>query len=129
VPSADRSARHHINALTQLLKYIPRSIVNAAAIEHGVEIKPNEDHPALPRTPVGAHQPAVATCPIHSPPRHPAHGGISSGGPYIGSSQMLPDPGGHSQSSWKNSFHSRCCIRPCSPSGRVNAVGQHLKYV
>jgi hypothetical protein len=33
MPSADRSARHHINALTQLLKYIPRSIVNAAALE------------------------------------------------------------------------------------------------
>lgn len=32
-------ARHHINALGQLLKYIPRSIVNAAAARHGVEAK------------------------------------------------------------------------------------------
>jgi hypothetical protein len=53
--------------------------------------------------------------------------GMSSGGPYIGSSQMVPEPGGHSQSSWKKSFQRRCCIRPCSPSGRVKAMGQHLK--
>lgn len=32
-------ARHHINALGQLLKYIPRSIVNAAASRHGIEAK------------------------------------------------------------------------------------------
>ena len=78
--------------------------------------------------------PSPTSCSSSSPadrphPRHLPHGGISSGGPYIGSSQMLPDPGGHSQSSWKNNFHSLCCIRPCSPSGRLNAVGQHLKYV
>lgn len=39
-------------------------------------------------------------------------GGMSSGGPYMGSSQMVPEPGGHSQSSWKKSFQRRCCIRP-----------------
>lgn len=37
-PSA-RPVRHHINVLGQLLKYIPRSIVNAAATAHGVEAK------------------------------------------------------------------------------------------
>ncbi len=39
MPSTARPARHHINVLAQLLKYIPRSIVNAAAIKHGVEAK------------------------------------------------------------------------------------------
>ena len=39
MPSAARPALHHINVLTKLLKGIPRSIVNAAAIEHGIESK------------------------------------------------------------------------------------------
>ena len=38
-PPSAQPARHHINVLGQLLKYIPRSIVNAAAIEHGVEAR------------------------------------------------------------------------------------------
>ena len=37
--SSARPARHHINVLGQLLKYIPRSIINKAAIEHGVEAR------------------------------------------------------------------------------------------
>ena len=37
-PSA-QPARHHINVPGQLLKYIPRSIVSAAATMHGVEAK------------------------------------------------------------------------------------------
>ena len=36
-PSSAQPARHHIHVLGQLLKYIPRSIVNTAAIEHGVD--------------------------------------------------------------------------------------------
>ncbi len=39
MPSAARAARHHFKVLTQLLKYIPRPIVNAAAIEHGIDAK------------------------------------------------------------------------------------------
>ena len=39
MPTAARPARHHINVLAQLLKYIPCSIVNAAAIEQGIEAK------------------------------------------------------------------------------------------
>jgi hypothetical protein len=35
----NQPTRHHINVLGQLLKYIPRSIVNAAAAHHGVEAK------------------------------------------------------------------------------------------
>jgi hypothetical protein len=35
-PSA-QPARHHINVLGQLLKYIPQGIVQAAAREHGVD--------------------------------------------------------------------------------------------
>ena len=38
LPSA-QPARHHVNVLGQLLKYIPRSIVNGAAARHGVEAK------------------------------------------------------------------------------------------
>lgn len=38
-PSSAQPVRHHINVLGQLLKYIPRSIVNAAAREHGVEAR------------------------------------------------------------------------------------------
>ena len=37
--SSARSIRHHFVVLGQLLKYIPRSIVSAAALEHGVESK------------------------------------------------------------------------------------------
>ena len=37
--SAAQPARHHINVLGQLLKYIPRSIVNAAAVQHGIDTK------------------------------------------------------------------------------------------
>ena len=38
-PPSNQPARHHINALGQLLKYIPRSIVNEAAVRHGLEAK------------------------------------------------------------------------------------------
>ncbi len=38
-PTSAQAARHHINVLGQLLKYIPRSIVSAAATRHGVEAK------------------------------------------------------------------------------------------
>lgn len=38
-PPSAQPARHHINVLGQLLKYIPRSIVNAAAREHGVDAR------------------------------------------------------------------------------------------
>lgn len=34
-----RPVRHHIKVLGQLLKYIPRSIVSAAAAAHGVDAK------------------------------------------------------------------------------------------
>jgi Transposase DDE domain/Domain of unknown function (DUF4372) len=37
--STAQPTRHHINVLGQLLKYIPRSIVNAAAREHGIEAR------------------------------------------------------------------------------------------
>lgn len=37
MPYAARTALLHINVLAQLLKYIPRSIVNAAAIGHGIK--------------------------------------------------------------------------------------------
>lgn len=37
--AAARPQRHHINVLGQLLKYIPRGIVDAAAREHGVDAK------------------------------------------------------------------------------------------
>lgn len=36
---SNQPARHHINVLGQLLKYIPHSIVNKAAARHGVEAK------------------------------------------------------------------------------------------
>lgn len=38
-PPSAQPTRHHINVLGQLLKYIPRSIVNSAAIQHGVDAK------------------------------------------------------------------------------------------
>ena len=38
-PPSAQPARHYINVLGQLLKYIPRSIVNAAAALHGVDAK------------------------------------------------------------------------------------------
>lgn len=38
-PSFARPARHHLNVLGQLLKYIPRSIVSAAAARHGVDAR------------------------------------------------------------------------------------------
>ena len=38
-PPTAQPARHHINVLGQLLNYIPRSIINKAAIEHGVEAR------------------------------------------------------------------------------------------
>ena len=38
-PPSAQPARHHINVLGQLLKYIPRSIVSAAATRHGVDAK------------------------------------------------------------------------------------------
>ena len=37
--SSAQPTRHHINVLGQLLKYIPRSIVSAAATRHGVDAK------------------------------------------------------------------------------------------
>lgn len=37
--SAAQPTRHHINVLGQLLKYIPRSIVHAAAARHGIDSK------------------------------------------------------------------------------------------
>lgn len=37
--ASTQPARHHINVLGQLLKQIPRSLVNAAAARHGVEAK------------------------------------------------------------------------------------------
>jgi len=38
-PPSAQPARHHINVLGQLLKYIPRSLVSAAAHRHGVDAK------------------------------------------------------------------------------------------
>lgn len=38
-PLPARPARHHLNVLGQLLKYIPRTIVSGAAARHGVEAK------------------------------------------------------------------------------------------
>lgn len=38
-PLSARPARHHLNVLGQLLKYIPRTIVSGAAARHGVEAR------------------------------------------------------------------------------------------